>query len=73
MKAASLVREISSATSEQTVGIDQVNKSITDIESVNQHNAAAAEETAASSASLQSDVTHIEDAVKALSQMVNGH
>ena len=72
LKAASLVREISSATGEQTLGIQQVNKSIGEIEGVNQHNAASAEQTAASSSSLKSEVEQIEEAVRSLSQMVYG-
>jgi len=48
-----IVGEITSATSEQSIGIDQVNTAITQMDQVTQQNAALVEEAAAAAASMQ--------------------
>jgi len=48
-----IMSEIASASAEQTVGIEQVNESITQMDSVTQQNAALVEEAAAAAASLE--------------------
>jgi len=56
-KVADIIAEISTASREQTTGIDQVNVAITDIDRTTQQNAALVEEAAAAAESL-SDQTH---------------
>ncbi|WP_229415072.1 methyl-accepting chemotaxis protein, partial [Massilia aurea] len=48
-----IMSEIASASAEQTVGIEQVNEAITQMDSVTQQNAALVEEAAAAAGSLQ--------------------
>ncbi|WP_229414991.1 methyl-accepting chemotaxis protein, partial [Massilia aurea] len=48
-----IMSEIASASAEQTVGIEQVNEAITQMDSVTQQNAALVEEAAAAAASLE--------------------
>jgi methyl-accepting chemotaxis protein len=56
-KVADIIAEISTASREQTTGIDQVNVAISDIDRTTQQNAALVEEAAAAAASL-SEQTH---------------
>lgn len=60
----SVVREISEASNEQSVGIEQINIAITGMDNVTQQNAALVEEAAAAAASLQ-------DQAQELSKLVN--
>ncbi|HTJ95507.1 MAG TPA: methyl-accepting chemotaxis protein, partial [Pararobbsia sp.] len=55
--------EIEAAAREQSDGIEQVNKAITQIDEVTQHNAALVEEAAASAKSLEEQATILRDAV----------
>ncbi|MFC4933082.1 methyl-accepting chemotaxis protein [Massilia sp. GCM10023247] len=59
-----IMSEIASATTEQTLGIEQVNAAITQMDSVTQQNAALVEEAAAAAASL-------EDQAAALARLVS--
>ncbi|WP_120345840.1 methyl-accepting chemotaxis protein [Paraburkholderia fungorum] len=59
----SLMGEIEAAAREQTDGIDQVNKAITQIDEVTQHNAALVEEAAAAAGSLEEQTAVLRDAV----------
>ena len=59
-----IMSEIASASAEQTVGIEQVNQAITQMDSVTQQNAALVEEAAAAAASL-------EDQAAALARLVS--
>ncbi|WP_312160755.1 methyl-accepting chemotaxis protein [Massilia timonae] len=52
-RATDIMSEIASASAEQTVGIEQVNEAITQMDSVTQQNAALVEEAAAAAASLE--------------------
>jgi len=49
-----IIAEIASASKEQTLGIEQVNMAITQMDTVTQQNAALVEETAASSVDMDS-------------------
>src|SRR5574344_2353380 len=53
-KVADLLKEISAATNEQSIGIDQINKAVSQMETVLQSNAQTAEDTASSSSELSS-------------------
>jgi hypothetical protein len=55
--------EIEAAALEQSEGIAQVNKAITQIDEVTQHNAALVEEAAAAAKSLEEQATVLRDAV----------
>ena len=56
-----IVGEITSATSEQSIGIDQVNTAITQMDQVTQQNAALVEEAAAAAASMQEQAERLAD------------
>nr|WP_315399737.1 methyl-accepting chemotaxis protein [uncultured Duganella sp.] len=56
-----IMGEITSATSEQSIGIDQVNIAITQMDQVTQQNAALVEEAAAAAASMQEQAERLAD------------
>ncbi|HEX5342376.1 MAG TPA: methyl-accepting chemotaxis protein [Duganella sp.] len=56
-----IMGEITSASSEQSIGIDQVNTAITQMDSVTQQNAALVEQAAAAAASMQEQATRLAD------------
>ncbi|MGV8899974.1 MAG: methyl-accepting chemotaxis protein [Burkholderiaceae bacterium] len=58
-----IMGEISSASSEQTAGIEQVNDAIIEMETVTQQNAALVEEATAAAQSLQDQAAHLEQVV----------
>jgi methyl-accepting chemotaxis protein len=58
-----IVSEISAATNEQSIGIDEVNRAITQMDAVTQQNAALVEEAAAASQSLQDQAVKLANAV----------
>ncbi len=58
-----LIREISAATNEQTVGIGQVSDAVAQLDQVTQQNAALVEESAAAAASLNQQAQQLVDAV----------
>jgi methyl-accepting chemotaxis protein len=58
-----IMSEISAAGREQTVGIDQVNAAITQMDQMTQQNAALVEEAAAAAASMQEQSAHLEQMV----------
>jgi len=60
---ASLIEQISSATAEQTSGLDLVNTSVTEIDQMTQENAALVEEAAASAESLRTQADRLVQAV----------
>lgn len=72
-KIATLITEISTASGEQSRGIDAINASITQIEHVTQDNAATAEETASASEELASQIMAMDQTVRELQVMVGGH
>jgi methyl-accepting chemotaxis protein len=71
-KAGSLVSEISTASNEQTIGLSQVNKAISDIDQVTQRTAANAEETASAAAVLLSLSKETTEHTDQLMLMLNG-
>jgi len=62
-KTAGLVQEVSSASREQSAGIEQTNKALQDLDRVTQQNAAAAEEMAATAGELSNQAHQLQVAV----------
>ncbi len=62
-RTAELISEISSATSEQRAGADQIGQAMTQLDSVVQRNAAAAEEMAAAAQALNEEAETLRSAV----------
>ncbi len=69
-KISTLINEISVASSEQAEGVSQINNTITEMDSVIQRNAAAAEETAAATNEVVSQSEVVQQVVIVLSQLV---
>ncbi|CAB3808848.1 Methyl-accepting chemotaxis protein III [Paraburkholderia ultramafica] len=57
------MNEIEASALEQSDGIEQVNKAVSQIDEVTQHNAALVEEAAAAAKSLEEQATILRDAV----------
>jgi PAS domain S-box-containing protein len=62
-RVADVVAEIASASHEQAIGIEQVNKAVIQMEGTTQQNAALVEEAAAASESIVGQATHLADLV----------
>ncbi|MBM4777626.1 MAG: HAMP domain-containing protein [Archangiaceae bacterium] len=62
-RVSSLVGDISSASKEQTLGVDQVNKAVLQMDQVTQRNAAQTEELTATADRLTASAKHLEDTV----------
>ncbi|CAM4432946.1 hypothetical protein BOPS111487_21080 [Bordetella pseudohinzii] len=58
-----IMGEISAASEEQSSGIEQVNRAVTQMDEVTQQNAALVEEAAAAAAALQEQSQHLAEAV----------
>lgn len=71
-KTAELIQEVSSASREQSTGIEQTNKALQDLDRVTQQNAAAAEEMAATSEQLSAQALQLQTAV-AFFKLEGGH
>ncbi len=71
-KVALLVGEIALASKEQTAGIDQINKAMSEMDHVVQQNAATAEESSSSSEELAGQARDLDRMVEALHEFVNG-
>ncbi|MCG8633261.1 MAG: methyl-accepting chemotaxis protein [Desulfobacterales bacterium] len=71
-KVGGLVAEISEASSEQSIGIDQVNTVITEMDRVIQGNAANAEESAAAAEELNAQAEQLKDYVGDLVELITG-
>ena len=69
-KVAQLVSEISSASTEQTQGLEQINIAVSEMDKVTQQNAANAEESASAAEELSAQAQELNAAVEELSQMV---
>jgi hypothetical protein len=69
---AGIIAEISAASVEQSQGIDQVNRAVSEMEKVIQQNAANAEESAASAEELNAQAEQMRAYVEALQLLVNG-
>ncbi|MGB0370644.1 MAG: methyl-accepting chemotaxis protein [Opitutales bacterium] len=65
-----LVSNISNASGEQSNGILEINKSMSEMENVTHANAASAEQTASSAATLESQARNLESYVNSLVQMI---
>ncbi len=71
-KVGSLVDEIAIASGEQTTGLDQVNKAISEIDRVTQQTAASSEEAASASEELSAQAEYMKKYVDDLDHLVSG-
>jgi len=71
-KVTDLISEISAASKEQSIGVEQISQSIGDMDRVTQANAASAEESASSSEELSSQAEELKELVLHLESIVNG-
>ncbi len=71
-KVAELVGEITAASNEQADGIEQVNKSIAEMDRITQRNAATAEESASASEQMSAQAEHMKVFVTELTTLVGG-
>ncbi len=67
-----LIDEIAAGSNEQAIGFEQLSRAVSEIDSVTQQNAAIAEESAESSADLNSQAVHMQELVGELLVMVRG-
>lgn len=67
-----LIGEISAASSEQAQGVEQINKAVTEMDSVTQNNAASAEESASASEDMNTQANQMMVLVEELSALVGG-
>jgi methyl-accepting chemotaxis protein len=65
-----VVAQIADGSREQSQGLDQVNTSVGQLETVNHSNSAAAEETAASAALLASNAARVNETVRSLARLI---
>jgi methyl-accepting chemotaxis protein len=72
IKVAELVTEISSASKEQSDGIEQINKAVSEMDQVTQRNAATAEESASTSEELSAQSEVMRSTVQRLAALVSG-
>jgi methyl-accepting chemotaxis protein len=63
VKVAEIIESISSASQEQSVGIDQVNKAVVNFDKITQQNAALVEEAAASSSNMSKETARLQSLV----------
>ncbi len=66
-----MIQEIADAAKQQSQGIETINAEISRIDQITQANSASAEETASSSAELQSQADRLREAVEELNRMVH--
>ena len=71
-KVGQLVAEINAASNEQSEGVDQINKAVSEVDKITQSNAANAEESAAASEELKSHAEAMKDVVNGLVAVVGG-
>ena len=71
-KVSELMDEIAAASQEQAQGVEQVNKAMTQVETVTQQNAANAEESASAAEELSAQAESMKKIVSELSELVNG-
>ena len=71
-KVGNLIVEITSATNEQALGVEQANTAVAEMDKTTQSNASMAEETASSAVSLAEQTVHLNDLVQQLSAVVHG-
>ncbi|ATC64055.1 hypothetical protein CMV30_08880 [Nibricoccus aquaticus] len=68
-----LIAEIAVASQEQSQGIDQVSRAVSDMDQVTQANAATAEETSAAANELSSQAAQLKGIINELTHMVSGN
>ncbi len=68
-----LIAEIAVASQEQSQGIDQVSRAVSDMDQVTQANAATAEETSAAANELSSQAAQLKGIISELTHMVSGN
>ena len=73
VKVADLINEVTTASHEQSQGIDQITHAVAQLDQVTQSNAANAEESASASEELSAQATELTDMVSELVKMVDGH
>jgi methyl-accepting chemotaxis protein len=71
-KVSSLITEIATASSEQSQGIEQINKAVNEIDKVTQANAGASEEAASAAEQLSAQAAAMNDVVMDMQRMVEG-
>ncbi len=72
-KVGTLVDEVAAASSEQALGIEQINIVVARMDKLTQENAANAEESASSSEELSAQAVHLKEAVEGLINLVGGN
>ena len=72
-KTTDLVGEITAASVEQTLGIEQINKAVSEMDKVIQQNAASAEESAAASEEMNAQANQMKEFVNEMSELVHGY
>ncbi|HEX3045758.1 MAG TPA: methyl-accepting chemotaxis protein [Bacillota bacterium] len=72
-KVSLLMDEITAASQEQSQGIEQINQTIIQMESVTQQNSTNAEETAATSGELSKQALNLREIIQQLYELVNGN
>ena len=68
-----LVAEITTASSEQALGVEELNKGVAEMDGIIQQNAATAEQSASASKELHMQANHMERLVNVLFAMIDGH
>lgn len=71
-KISALISEITTASNEQALGVEQINKAVTDMDSVTQQNAANAEQSASTALSMRDQAGRIGSLVADLVSLVEG-
>ena len=71
-KTMNIVGEITAASNEQAIGVEQLNRAVSEMDKVTQSNAAAAEESAAAAEEMHEQAKLLADLVSALCTLVDG-
>ncbi len=72
VKVAELINEVNAASSEQSIGVDQINKAVTQLDKVTQGNAANAEQSASASEELSLQAVELKQMIGELTVLVEG-
>lgn len=73
VKSSGLLREVAAASKEQSTGVGEVNKAVTELDQVTQSNSASAEELAAAAGEIVAQTKSLADVLRDLSAMVHGN
>ena len=71
-KTSAIVKEIAAASKEQSIGVNQVNSSVTELDKVTQSNAAVAEESSAASDELRVQGANVEQVIAEMEKIIFG-